>query len=78
MPGLDREQTIDIAVAMDTSGSMTDEMGRDILSEVKGIMDQYSDFKIHLFCFDTEVQSCNRRTQHGRVPGIRNCWWWRY
>ena len=31
MPGLDREQTIDIAVAMDTPWSMTDEMGRDIL-----------------------------------------------
>ena len=64
MPGLDREQTIDIAVAMDTSGSMTDEMGRDILSEVKGIMDQYSDFKIHLFCFDTEVHNPQVFTEH--------------
>jgi len=57
MPGLDREQTIDVAIGMDTSGSMTDDMSRDILSEVKGVMDQYTDFKIHLFCFDTEVHN---------------------
>jgi len=57
MPGLDREQTIDVAIAMDTSGSMTDDMSRDILSEIKGCMDQYTDFKIHLFCFDTEVHN---------------------
>jgi len=57
LPGMDREQTIDIAVAMDTSGSMTDDMSRDILSEIKGVMDQYTDFKIHLFCFDTEVHN---------------------
>ena len=25
------------------------------LSEVKGIMDQYTDFRINLWCFDTEV-----------------------
>ena len=55
--GMDRENTIDIAIAMDTSGSMTDDMTRDILSEIKGCMDQYSDFKIHLFCFDTQVHN---------------------
>jgi len=64
LPGLEREQTIDIAVAMDTSGSMTDTMARDILSEVKGIMDQYTDFKIHLFCFDTEVHNPQVFTAH--------------
>ena len=57
MPGLDRENTIDIALGIDTSGSMTDTMMRDILSETKGVMDQYSDFRIHLFCFDTEVHN---------------------
>jgi predicted metal-dependent peptidase len=64
LPGLEREQTIDIAMAMDTSGSMTDEMGRDILSEVKGCMDQYSDFRIHLFCFDTAVHNPQVFTEH--------------
>ena len=64
MPGLDREQTIDIAIALDTSGSMTDPMMIDILSEVKGVMDQYTDFKIHLFCFDTEVHNPQEFTAH--------------
>jgi len=57
LPGLDRETTIDIALALDMSGSIDDAMARDFLSEVKGIMDQYTDFKIHLFCFDTEVHN---------------------
>jgi len=57
LPGMDRETTIDIALALDMSGSIMDEMARDFLSEVKGIMDQYTDFKIHLFCFDTQVHN---------------------
>ena len=57
LPGLDRETTIDIALALDMSGSIFDDMALDFLSEVKGIMDQYTDFKIHLFCFDTAVHN---------------------
>ena len=57
LPGLDRETTIDIALALDMSGSIGDDMAIDFLSEVKGIMDQYTDFKIHLFCFDTAVHN---------------------
>ena len=57
LPGMDRETTIDIAMAMDMSGSIEDAMSRDFLSEVKGIMDQYTDFNIHLFCFDTDVHN---------------------
>lgn len=64
LPGMEREQTIDIALAIDTSGSMTDAMLIDILSETKGVMDQYTDFKIHLFCFDTEVHNPQVFTQH--------------
>lgn len=57
LPGMDNDQTIDIAIAIDMSGSISDTMARDFLSEVKGIMDQYTDFKIHLFCFDTQVHN---------------------
>ena len=64
LPGMERDQTIDVAVAMDTSGSMSDDMARDILSEVKGCMDQYNDFRIHLFCFDTEVHNPQVFTEH--------------
>ena len=64
LPGMDRETTIDVAISMDVSGSIYDEMLRDFLSEVKGIMDQYTDFRIHLFCFDTEVHNPVTFTPH--------------
>ena len=57
LPGMDYEQSIDVAIALDMSGSIDDIMSRDFLSEVKGIFDQYTGFKIHLFCFDTEVHN---------------------
>ena len=64
LPGMDRETTIDVAISMDVSGSIYDEMLRDFLSEVKGIMDRYTDFRIHLFCFDTDVHNPQTFTPH--------------
>ncbi len=64
LPGMDRETTIDIVAALDMSGSIMDEMAMDFLSEFKGIMDQYTDFKIHLVCFDTEVHNPQVFTQN--------------
>jgi len=64
LPGMDRETTIDVAIGLDMSGSILDDMARDFLSEVKGVMDQYTDFKIHLFCFDTEVHNPQTFTQN--------------
>tara|TARA_B100001093_G_scaffold24443_1_gene21623 strand:+ start:1157 stop:2497 length:1341 start_codon:yes stop_codon:yes gene_type:complete len=64
LPGMDKETTIDVAISMDVSGSIYDEMLRDFLTEVKGIMDQYTDFRIHLFCFDTEVHNPQTFTPH--------------
>ncbi len=55
LPGMQNEQMIDIAVAMDMSGSIGDAQGRDFLSEVKGIMSQFSQYRIHLFTFDTKA-----------------------
>lgn len=57
LPGMDRETTIDVAIAIDLSGSISDEMGLDFLSEVHGIMSQYNDYKIHLWCFDTSIHN---------------------
>lgn len=57
LPGMDRDTTIDIAVAIDTSGSISNDMCRDFLGEIKGIMDQYTNFRIHLFAFDTQVHN---------------------
>ena len=55
LPGMINEESIDIAVALDMSGSISNAQVTDFLSEVRGIMDQFADFKIDLFCFDTRV-----------------------
>jgi len=55
MPGMLVEKQIDIAVAIDTSGSISHDMVRDFLGEVQGIMDQFAQYKIHLWTFDTEI-----------------------
>jgi predicted metal-dependent peptidase len=63
LPGNDVEREIDICVAIDASGSMSDSMLKDILSEVKGIMESYNSFKLHLWSFDTEVYNATVFTQ---------------
>jgi predicted metal-dependent peptidase len=55
LPGMKEATTIDIAIAIDMSGSIGVEDATIFLSEVKGIMDQYEDFRIDLWCFDTEI-----------------------
>ena len=63
LPGMIPDTTIDVAIAIDMSGSIGDEDATTFLSEVKGIMDQYEDFKITLFCFDTEIYNPQVITQ---------------
>lgn len=55
LPGMMNEETIDVAVGIDLSGSISDDQARDFLTEVKSIMEEYVDFKLQLWCFDTEV-----------------------
>ena len=62
MPGSDFDKEIDICVSIDASGSMTDDMLRDILSEIKGIMESYTSFRLHLWSFDTEVYNATMFT----------------
>ena len=55
LPGLKNDETIDIAVAIDMSGSIGMDDAKTFFSEIKGIMDQYEDFNIKVWCFDTEI-----------------------
>jgi predicted metal-dependent peptidase len=55
MPGMKTQEAIDICVMVDMSGSISDTQGRDFISEVKGIMETFEDYRIHIGCFDTEV-----------------------
>ena len=55
LPGLNYDETIDLCIAIDMSGSISNKQAQIFLSEIKGIMEQYQDYKIKLWCFDTEV-----------------------
>ena len=54
MPGQKPDEMIDIAVAIDASGSIGETMLRDFLGEIQGIMDSFPAFRIHIVTFDTE------------------------
>jgi len=55
LPGMLPAEELDVVIGIDMSGSISEEMAQDFLSEVKGMMDLYPTYKIHVFCFDTEV-----------------------
>jgi predicted metal-dependent peptidase len=55
LPGMKEATTIDVAIAIDMSGSIGEEDATAFLSEIKGIMDQYEDYRINLWCFDTDI-----------------------
>lgn len=56
-PGMDRDEELDIAIFLDTSGSISTDMLRDFLSEVEGIMGQYQSYRLTIGQFDTNVYS---------------------
>lgn len=55
MPGRQTDPMIDIAVALDASGSISESMLKDFLSEIQGIMDSFPAYKIHVITFDTDT-----------------------
>ena len=54
-PTLIKEDTIDVEITIDQSGSISAEMARDFLSEVHGITQQYNNFTIAVSTFDTRL-----------------------
>jgi Uncharacterized protein conserved in bacteria len=55
LPDRSAGQAIELDVWIDASGSMTDAMIRDLLSETKGIMLTFPDFKVRVGTFDTQA-----------------------
>lgn len=55
LPGMNFADTIDLCIALDMSGSIGEAQGKDFLGEIKGIMEEYKDYRIKLWCFDTRV-----------------------
>jgi predicted metal-dependent peptidase len=59
LPGLVKGSSLHACVAIDTSGSISDEDCRDFLSEVAGIVSQFESYEIRIWCFDTKVYPKN-------------------
>jgi predicted metal-dependent peptidase len=57
LPGMKPGETIDVVIGIDTSGSITDNDLKIFLSEIKGIMESYDEYKIHVFGWDTAVHN---------------------
>ena len=55
VPGLDRQEAIDVCIAIDTSGSISQQILEEQLSEVIGIMDMYEEFTVRVWQFDTGI-----------------------
>ena len=55
LPGHNDATKIEVAISIDSSGSMQPQMLQDFLSEVKGITEEFDDYKIYLWCIDTKV-----------------------
>ena len=65
LPGMNFQDTIDLCISLDMSGSIGNAQAQDFLGEVQGIMDEYQDYNIKLWCFDTKVYNEQDYTAHG-------------
>ena len=63
LPSLDKDDEISLAFAIDMSGSITDKMAKEFISEVAGCADSYGSFKISILCFDTQVYNYQEFTK---------------
>lgn len=55
MPGMTPGEEIDVTVALDMSGSISDKQAQAFLAEIAGMMNSFDGYKLHVFCFDTEI-----------------------
>ena len=55
MPGMTPGEEIDVVVAIDMSGSISNKQAQAFLGEIAGMMAAFDGYKVHVFCFDTEI-----------------------
>ena len=55
MPGMTPGEEIDVDVAIDMSGSISDSQAQQFLGEIAGMMEAFDGYRVHVFCFDTEI-----------------------
>lgn len=63
-------ESINIAVGVDDSGSISDEEIKEFLSEVKGICEAYEEYTIHLFMADAAIHQHVELHQFDPLPKI--------
>jgi predicted metal-dependent peptidase len=64
LPAMNFDETIDIVIAFDMSGSISQQPANEMISETIGIMNQYTNFNITVMCFDTQVYNVEKFTEH--------------
>jgi predicted metal-dependent peptidase len=55
MPGMTPGEEIDVTVAIDMSGSIGNDQAQAFLGEIAGMMSAFDGYKVHVFCFDTDI-----------------------
>lgn len=65
LPGSNRTNGIEICIGIDMSGSITDMIAGEFISEINGIMSQFDDYKVDIWTFDTEVYNHEQFTSDG-------------
>lgn len=56
LPGKKEREKVEIVVILDFSGSISDEMITDFVTEIYGMACQYDDYEITVWCFDSIVR----------------------
>lgn len=62
-PAEDDDYMAEADIWIDTSGSMGNELLREIMSEVKGIMQSFGQFKLRVGCFDAQAYKVHEFTE---------------
>jgi len=55
LPGMQPGEMVDVCVAIDVSGSISDKQAKDLLGEVAGIIQSFDEYRVHVLTFDTAV-----------------------
>ena len=65
MPGMRPGEMVDVCVAIDVSGSISDKQAKDLLGEVSGIIQSFDEYRVHVLTFDTSVYNPQVFTSDG-------------
>ena len=61
-------ETLEVAIAVDTSGSISVEQFQMFMAEIRGVTEQFSDYTLHLFFCDGAVHDHIVLTRHDEWP----------